>query len=245
MMNDASYKWEATEAYIMEGINSEIRIKDWKVDIGMAIISDQHDKRFFNRESLKIPDELEIAKRVPVCLPAKNYQVLGESLLGTGWGDDYEQTPSNKYSTCMSSEQGPEFWRFQNCEMKGSQTCEKNQPPPNNYDMVKCTKYFDKSGFNLDKKSMQHSPNDLALSPEVADVDVIYIKSKNKNGNEFTTERTCYQPKNLKHYGWCYLKRQQTTPGMEPWGICSPSCSTPASQSKARISTVYNILMDS
>ena len=237
-MNDPSYKWEATEAYIMEGINSEIRIKDFNVDIGMAIISDQHDKRFFNRESLKIPDELEIAKRVPVCLPAKNYQVLGESLLGTGWGDDYEQTPSNKYSTCMSSEQGPEFWRFQNCEMKGSQTCEKNQPPPNNYDMVKCTKYFDKSGFNLDKKSTQHTTNDLELPSKVADIDVIYIKSKD-NG---IIEHTCYQPKNLEQYGWCYLEGQigqKTIPGQTPWGICSPSCSTRASQ--ARITTVYNI----
>lgn len=153
---------------------------------------------------------------------------LDKSLLGAGWGTDYEQTPSKKYSTCMSSEKGPSLWRFQNCEMLGSDTCKKSKPPPE-YDTSKCKKYFDQSGFNMDQKGTSHSPNDLGLSPKSVAFDVMYIKNKDEYGNK-VIERTCFQPKNLREYGWCHLEGHPITTGERPWGICSPSCSTDASQ---------------
>ena len=108
MMNGESYNWEATEAYILQG--SKLRITFWNVDIGMAIVS--ADKPFFNHVSLNEAGKLKRSKRIPVCLPSINYNILDKLLLGTGWGADYEQTPSNKYSSCMSSEKGPKNGGF-------------------------------------------------------------------------------------------------------------------------------------
>lgn len=75
MIKKGNYKFKATEAYIMEG--SHPKTDAWNVDIGMAIISDKlrPEYRFFNRELLKTNEELESAKCVPICLPAKKYQV--------------------------------------------------------------------------------------------------------------------------------------------------------------------------
>ena len=67
---------------------------------------------------------------------------------------------------------------------------------------------------------------------------LMYIKSKDEDGNK-VIERTCFQPKNLREYGWCHLERQPRTTGKRPWGICSPSCSTDTSQ--ACILQIYNI----
>ena len=192
-----------------------MNIKDWNVDIGIAIISKllPLDKRFFNRFSLREPDELKKAKRVPVCLAAVKYKIAQKTTLGTGWGSDYEQAPTNKplYSTCMSSEKGPEEWRFQNCEMGGSKVCYKNKAPPD-YDMDKCKRYFKKAKL------------------KVAGVDIMYIHKKDKNGLKLT-EETCYQPTHFKKHGWCYLEGAQKITGKPtPWGICSPSCSTKASK---------------
>ena len=144
----------------------------------------------------------------------------------------------------MSNEKGPEAWRFQNCEMRGFHTCDKKDFPPD-YDPDKCKKYFDKSSFNMDKESTQTLKNVLGLSSELADVDVMRIEAEENDG-KWVTERTCYQPANLRRFGWCYLQRPMNLhtipPGETPWGICSPSCST--TSRKARIKTIYNILPD-
>ena len=222
MLNDKHYQWDATEAYILPGSN--INIKDWNVDIGMAIISNllALDKRFFNHLSLEEPDELKKAKRVPVCLAAIKYNIAKKTTLGTGWGTVYEQVPTNKplYSTCMSSEKGPEEWRFQNCKIRGSRGCNKKKAPPN-YDMDKCKRYFKAAKLYI----------------LFAGVDIMHIQKKNKNGLPFLD--TCYQPKHFKKHGWCYLERpDKTIPGKPtPWGICSPSCSTKASKVSITTST--------
>ena len=90
----------------MEG--SKPSTDSWNLDIGMAIISDtlRPNKRFFNRESLKNNEKLEWAERVLVCLSARKYQFLDKSLLGAGWGTDFEQTPSKKYSDLSNKIEG-------------------------------------------------------------------------------------------------------------------------------------------
>ena len=191
----------------------------------MAVVAP--DKRLFDRLLLKQETELKKAKRIPACLAAKNYDAKRKTLLGAGWGADYDQEPSTNplYSTCMSSEAGPEDWRFQNCEIRGSKDiCNKNTPPPG-YDRVKCDKYFDKAVSIVDKVGKVYSPNALNIPYKVADIDVMYI-TKEKDGSQ-TLEHTCYQPKLLSEHGWCLLEGRNKLLG-NPWGICSPSCSTKA-----------------
>ena len=221
MYNDKKYIWKVEKAYVMEGSSEKL----WdKMDIGIALISDglPTADRLFDNLALKEPSKLKVAKRVPVCLAAINYDVKTKKLLGHGWGYEYKESQS-LYSTCMSSEAGPENWRFQNCKIRGtSEVCNKNTPPPE-YDTDKCEKYFNKAGLNEAKADSQNSPNPLNLPSKVADIDVMYI-DKGKDAIK-DIERTCYQPKNLQEHGWCYLERR-SDPSLipKPWGICSPSC---------------------
>ena len=208
MMKDQRYQWEIEEAFIM---NESERPGFDEIDIGMAVIAP--DKRLFDRLLLKQKVELNKAKRIPACLAAKNHDAKAKTLLGAGWGADYDQEPSINplYSSCMSSEAGPEDWRFQNCEIRGSKNiCNKNTPPPG-YDKVTCDKYFDKALSIVGRG--------------IADIDVMYI-TKEKDGAQ-TTEHTCYQPKLFSEHGWCLLEWRNKLLG-NPWGICSPSCSTKA-----------------
>ena len=231
MINGMNYEWKVKEAYVMEGSSEKL----WdKIDVGIALIRDglPTAERLFDRLSLEVTSKLRVAIRVPVCLAAMNYDVKTKTLLGAGWGYEYEQSQSTRpiYSTCMSSQAGPETWRFQNCKIGGSyaigdvkgDVCNKIQPPPE-YDKDKCEKYFDQAGLNEEKEDRPNSPNPLKLTAKVADIDVMYIdKGKEKSKD---IEYTCYQPKNFKEHGWCYLeKRDFISLSPKPWGICSPSC---------------------
>ena len=140
MMKDQSYQWKIKEAFI---VTQSGRPRFDIIDIGMAVIAP--DKRLFDRLLLmKQKSELKKAKRIPACLGAKKYDAKCKTLLGAGWGADYDQEPSTNplYSSCMSSEAGPEDWRFQNCEIRGSTNiCNKNTPPPG-YDKVPVFIFF-------------------------------------------------------------------------------------------------------
>ena len=209
------YHWKAEEAYIMGG--SSVNEFD-KFDMGIIKIPDV--RPFFDKKALKEINVVNLADIIPVCLAALNYELERETLIGLGWGSQYDESPGESYgnrlsiySSCMTSEAGPQEWRFKNCDMKEIERngweCEKQKPPPSykTGESLKCKRYFWEA--NVHKTPLK--------TQEMKDIEIMHI-----TGGTMAKE-ICYNPKLLRERGWCKLAHQEYE-NVVSWGICSSSC---------------------
>ena len=204
---------------------------------------DKNAEPFFHSDELL--KNSRNAKIIPICLGTLNLdkKIKDKTLIRQlGWGIKYEESPLKEdtaeqrdpiYSSCMTSQAGPEQWRFQNCDMKrmkkmginGKDTwkCDKINPPPD-YQRVKgrtkrCRDYFDVAN-NIEDKLNDNKP----LSETwLKDIDFILVEDKNG------IPEKCYNEKILLTQGWCYLKDYKEkdlrqSKGLPAWGTCSSSC---------------------
>ena len=229
--------WEIPVAYIMND-NFD------KHDIGVAKLERTSIRKFFDPNILRNQFALERANIVPVCLPTlkldRKVDMSEAVIIGAGWGKLYDEAPTatdrtNRnplYSSCLTSQTSPYFWRFQNCDMQrmkqpgnNNWQCEKSKPPPNysNGQRIRCKNYFRSVGQAKDVLELT-KPKTLAET-RLDETDIIYIYSGK------TQKETCFNPKKLSQHGWCYLKdfpqkHQPNWNGEEAWGTCSSSCNS-------------------
>ena len=215
------YQWKAERAYIMKGSSDNEFDKE---DIGIVQIPDV--RPFFNREKLNEEDLLAQANIIPVCLAALNYDITKETMIGIGWGSQYDEKPGDisgirhsRFSSCMTSEAGPQKWRFRNCDMKEIKKnrweCEKYEFPPSYElgDYEKCNQYFREAELRKDVIK-------ATGEKEIKYIDIIYDIDVKED-----RQLTCYKPAHLQERGWCKLAKQEDVKEVS-WGICSSSCKT-------------------
>ena len=230
-------KWEIDVAQAMDGFLADVR--RYNYDIAMLKINDKkmhgtpHLTPFFDPVGLKDKSKLNTAKIIPVCLAAVNTDTKSKKFRAVGWGTIYEEISSSLIlrnpimSSCMTSEAGPRFWKFRNCDMESMKKgipiirqyweCEKNSPPPgySNERAERCMKYWSDAGMSWDH--LKNRP----LIERLNEQDKMYIHNQNDDLVE-----VCYNPELLSVNGWCKVKQVGKKEPIPAWGMCSPSCNS-------------------
>ena len=223
------YRWKAYKAYAMPLKNGWF----YPEDIGIIIIPGPH--LFFDRTELSNKNTLRRAKIVPICLGRENVNLDGLILTGAGWGRQYVEFPEVEspndprdplYSSCMASEQSLKESRFRHCDMrslKDSQgyKCRTKERPTGMQEDARCEEYWamaHNSGWNyLESLSVPIPDREKMLKNSIVKVRDIY-------GGEIVCIEANYEDFD---YGWCPLipLPEEEEKGIQPWGVCSPSCS--------------------
>ena len=232
------YHWKVSTAYAMPNLkNFAVEKRFVQEDIGIAVID--RPNRFFDKNELLEKFPLRRANIVPICLGRKYLDLNGIILTGAGWGIQYSEYPPAEspnvqrnplYSSCMASEQSLEGSRFRHCDMKSLRSgpwnndpfkCRNTELPIGMNDDTRCELYWDRtrhySRKKLEKLRVPKTDADNMLKNSI-----VYIRDS--NGGKIVCVASNWR--NFK-YGWCPLipLPDEEIKGIEPWGVCSPSCS--------------------